>query len=120
MEIIKKLRDKDPSPATKSGELKYNDIFLIRNDDGKDYLHIFLNNKKFGVVELEYNDAIFNKIIQSTWTVERNGTTVKSNSFINYNSKTIRLTQILKELNLPPYHILDEEYIEENMKLYYH
>lgn len=116
-EVIKKLKSKVPSPAKKNGELMYNDIFLV-NEDGKKYIHMFVNNEKFKVVEMEYNERLLNELKQSTWTVEKNGTTIKSNSFVSYTEKDIRLNKKLQELELPKYRILDEEDIEENIDLY--
>lgn len=118
MEVIEKVKSKTPSPAKKNGELMYNDIFIVR-DNGKEYIHMFINNEKFKVVQMEYDEKLLNELKQSTWTVEKNGTTVKSNSFVNYTDKDIRLTKKLQELELPRYSILDEEDIEENIKLYY-
>lgn len=118
MEVIKKVKSKILSSAKKNGELMYNDIFIVR-DNGKEYIHMFINNEKFKVVQMEYDEKLLNELKQSTWTVEKNGTTVKSNSFVSYTDKDIRLTKKLQELELPRYSILDEEDIEENIKLYY-
>lgn len=117
MEIIKKVQSKDPSPATKNGELKHNDIFIVK-DENKEFIHMFASNSKYKVIEMDYDEKLLNELKQSTWTVETNGTTVKSNSFVGYTDKDIRLNKILQELNLPKYHVLDEEDIEENMDLY--
>ncbi|NRT34111.1 heme-binding NEAT domain protein [Clostridium beijerinckii] len=117
MNIIKKVQSKVQNPAKKNGELMLNDIFLVK-DEGKEYIHMFVNNDKYKVIEIEYEEKLLNELKQSTWTVEKNGTTVKSNSFVNYTEKDIRLTKLLQELNLPKYHVLDEEEIEKNIGLY--
>lgn len=117
MEVIKKVKSKDPSPATKNGELKYNDIFVVKDED-KEFIHMFASNTEYKVIEMEYNEKLVNELKQSTWTVEKNGTTVKSNSFYMDNGISIRLTKLLNEHKLPRYRILDEEDIEEKINLY--
>lgn len=117
MDVVKKVQSKDPNPATKNGELKHNDIFIVKDED-KEFIHMFASNSKHKVIEMDYDEKLLNELKQSTWTVEKNGTTVKSNSFIGYTDKDIRLNKILQELNLPKYHVLDEEDIEENIGLY--
>lgn len=70
MNIIKKVQSKVQNPAKKNGELMLNDIFLVK-DEGKEYIHMFVNNDKYKVIEIEYEEKLLNELKQSTWTVEK-------------------------------------------------
>lgn len=103
MEIIKVLKEKVPSPGTKNHELKYNDIYLIDNDGEKE-IHILMNNKNvIGVIPYNGDENLINELKTVTWTVEPNGTTIKSNSYSLESNKDIRLHKLLKKYNLNYY-----------------
>lgn len=82
------------SPATKSRELKLNDIIEVKEEDGV-YYRIYLNNSPH-YVEVPANNIMLFELKPITWTLdnkEKNSKLVKSNS--NENG-TIYLSDILE------------------------
>lgn len=82
------------SPATKSRELKLNDIIQVKEEDGV-YYRIYLNNSPH-YVEVPVNSIMLSELKSITWTLdnkEKNSKLVKSNSNEN---ETVYLSDILE------------------------
>lgn len=100
MNIVEILKTKVESPGTKNHELKYNDIYLVDNE-GILEVHILMNNKKISaIIPYSKNEKLINELKSVTWTVEPNGTTIKSSSYVSEVNKDIRLCKLLKKYNL--------------------
>lgn len=99
--VLKQLKEKDISYNGFKGELLYNDTYLVKNEEGKEEIHILMNNENV-VAIIPYNgdERLINRLITVTWTVDSNGTTIKSGSFHNVDSEDMRLTKLLKTYDL--------------------
>ncbi len=115
MKVLDQVKISDPSPATKLDELKYNDIYICE-ENGQKYINMFINNREFMVVKMDYDEKFLNELKQSTWTVD--ATTIRSNSYISYTNKDMRLNTLIKKYGLSPFSIIDEEFIRDNIKMY--
>ncbi|MDK0617122.1 hypothetical protein P5F24_04200 [Clostridium perfringens] len=99
--VLKQLKEKDISYNNFKGELLYNDTYLVENENNNKEIHIVMNNENTVVIIPDIDDEnLINRLITVTWTVDSNGTTIKSGSFHNVDMEDIRLTKLLKEYGL--------------------
>jgi hypothetical protein len=90
--VIKQVGWRDDSPATKNGELKFNDILLVKENE-EEYYYIFTNRNRFA--KIQPNEKMLNELKMYTWTIEPDGKTIKSNSYI-----TTQLNEILQKYDI--------------------
>ncbi|WP_283705178.1 hypothetical protein [Clostridium perfringens] len=99
--VLKQLKEKDVSYNNFNGELLYNDTYLVENENNTKEIHIVMNNEDTVAIIPDIDDEILiNRLITVTWTVDSNGTTIKSGSFHNVDMEGMSLTKLLKEYDL--------------------